>query len=315
MQNQLQITTIDANYTAHNIAALYMLSKNGHAAFIDTGTQNSFEEVMLHMQNNNITANNVDYVILTHIHLDHAGGASHMMQQFPNAKLVVHPFGSRHMADPSKLIAGTKAVYGEQKFLDLYGHLTPISVDRIIESVDEMQLMFQDEVLTLIDTPGHAKHHHCIYYENGDACFTGDTLGLSYPDLNPKTGEFCLLPTTTPVQFSPQDLHQSIDRVMAKKPTTLYPTHYGPIQPNAKAIARLHEHIDAYVMLAERTQQEVSDDQLLENLTSRILDYMTAQAISCNPSLDKGTVKQHLKMDANLNSQGLVVWLKKVQCK
>ena len=214
MNHDLNITTIDANYISNDVAAIYMLNKNGHAVFIDTGTQGSFEHVLSIMQQHGISVNHVDYVILTHIHLDHAGGASNMMQQFPNAKLVVHPFGSRHMADPSKLIAGTKAVYGEQEFLTLYGELSPISTNRIIESFDEMTLDFQGETLTFLDTPGHAKHHHCIYYEKGDACFTGDTLGLSYPEISSTDGKTCLLPTTTPVQFSPSDLHQSIDKVM-----------------------------------------------------------------------------------------------------
>jgi len=311
MDSRLNITTIDANYIANDVAALYMLDKNGHAAFIDTGTQHSFAHVMSHMQQRGISAKDVDYVILTHIHLDHAGGASHMMQQLPNAKLVVHPFGSRHMADPSKLVAGTKAVYGEQKFLELYGELTPISAERIIESADEMDIEFQGETLTFIDTPGHAKHHHCIYYEKGSACFTGDTLGLCYPDLSSNDEDVCLLPTTTPVQFSPNDLHQSIDKVMSKKPITLYPTHYGPVNPNAKTIARLHEHIDAFVMLAEQAQQDGSEDTLIERLSRKILDYMSTQTVNYNSNISLEFAKKRLNMDAKLNSQGLAVWLKK----
>lgn len=311
MSTLLNISTIDADYIEKNVAALYMLNKNGHAAFIDTGTQNSFKNVLSVMEKNNISNANVDYVILTHIHLDHAGGASHMMQQFPNAKLIVHPFGSRHMADPSKLVAGTKAVYGEEKFLKLYGELSPISADRIIETADDMTIDFQGETLTFFDTPGHAKHHHCIYYENGNACFTGDTLGIAYSDLSCNDTNPCLLPTTTPVQFSPDDLHQSINKVMSKNPATLYPTHFGPVQATTEAITRLHEHIDSFVLLAEQSQQDGSEETLVKRLAKKVLDYMATQAVNTNPSLNIELAKRRLKMDAELNSQGLAVWLKK----
>ena len=313
MKSNLNITTIDAHYITHNIAALYMLDKNGHAAFIDTGTQHSFKNVASIMQHQGISANNVDYIILTHIHLDHAGGASYMMQKFPNAKLVVHPFGSRHMIDPCKLIAGTKTVYGEEKFFELYGQLFPINADRIIETVDEMTLDFQGETLTFLDTPGHAKHHHCIYYENGDACFTGDTLGLSYPNLSDNDKKPCLLPTTTPVQFSPNDLHQSIDKVMSKDPSILYPTHYGAVRPSAEVIARYHEHIDIFTMLAEQTQQESGQESLIDRLTVKLLNYMSTQVVNNNPNVNLSLAKRYLKTDAELNSQGLAIWLKKLQ--
>ena len=311
MNSPLNITTIDADYINHGIAALYMLEKNGHAAFIDTGTQHSFNNVTTAMHQQKISADNVEYVILTHIHLDHAGGASHMMEAFPNAQLVVHPFGSRHMADPSKLVAGTKAVYGDKKFLELYGELSPINANQIIETTDEMNLDFQGETLTFLDTPGHAKHHHCIYYENGKTCFTGDTLGLSYPDLNLDDENICLLPTTTPVQFSPNDLHLSIDKVMSRNPLTIYPTHFGAVRPTTENIARLHEHIDAFTMLAEQAQQDGNEETLTERLSEKILDYMTTQVINNNPNITRDFAMHRLRMDAELNSQGLAVWLKK----
>ena len=311
MNTNLNITTIDANYIQKGVAALYMLHKNQHAAFIDTGTCHSFSQVMEVMRQHDITTDNVDYVILTHVHLDHAGGASHMMQQFPNAKLVVHPFGSRHMVDPRKLVAGATAVYGEEKFHTLYGELSPIDATRIIETSDGMTLELQGETLTFLDTPGHAKHHNCIYYENGSACFTGDTLGLAYPNLHENNASLCLLPTTTPVQFSPNDLHESIDKVMAKNPKVLYPTHFGAVRQNAQSIAQLHERVDDYVLLAQQAYQEDDDDILTEKLTLKLLDYMCNQVVNNSPNINLDLARKWLQVDAELNSQGLVFWLKK----
>ncbi len=308
------ITTIDADYFHPQIASIHMLSNNGHAAFIDTGTHYSMANVEKAMQNHDIPADSVDWVILTHIHLDHAGGAGSMMQLFPNAKLVVHPFGSRHMADPSKLIAGTQAVYGKDQTKRIYGDILPIDATRIIETYDGMTLDFQGEELLFLDTPGHAKHHHCIYHHASRSCFTGDTLGLAYPHFtNTTTGKACLLPTTTPVQFSPQDLHNSIDKVMALQPNTLYLTHYGPIQIDSNLIARLHEHIEAYVLLAEQSLQQDFTDQQEQYawLNQQINGYMVRQVMDNQPSIEQAEVEKLLSMDAGLNAQGLIVWLQK----
>lgn len=313
MTHAMSITTIDANYIHDEIAAIYMLTKDGHAAFIDTGTNHSLDNVQAAMTQNGIKASQVDYVILTHIHLDHAGGASQMIQQFPNAQLVVHPFGSRHMIDPSKLISGTKAVYGDKKFAAIYGEILPIDSSRVIESTDGMSLDFLGETLSFLDTPGHAKHHHCILHAASGSCFTGDTLGLAYPILQNTAQDKvsntpCLLPTTTPVQFSPADLHASIDKVMAHQPLTLYPTHYGPVRVNTTAIAKLHEHIDAFVMLAEQHYKQGDHESALQ---PSILEYMVTQACDNNPQLDAKSVEKHLATDAKLNTQGLLVWLTK----
>lgn len=261
------------------------------------------------MTQHGITANQVDYVILTHIHLDHAGGASQMMQQFPNAQLVVHPFGSRHMIDPSHLIAGTKAVYGEKKFAAIYGEIQPIDRHRVLQSTDGMALDFRGETLSFLDTPGHAKHHHCILHAASGSCFTGDTLGLAYPALQDNASQTpCLLPTTTPVQFSPADLHASIDKVMAHQPLMLYPTHYGPVKITSTAIAKLHEHIDAFVMLAEQHYKQGDHESALQ---ASILEYMVAQTLDNNPRLDAQSVTQYLATDAKLSTQGLLIWLAK----
>jgi len=241
----------------------------------------------------------VDYIILTHIHLDHAGGAGALMQLCENAQLIVHPKGARHMADPSKLVAGASAVYGTDQFNRLYGDILPIDADRIHQPIDGETLDFAGRPLTFIDTPGHANHHHCIIDEQSNSIFTGDTLGVGYRALRNENHAF-IAPTTTPVQFNPDALHTSIDRVMSYAPTTLYLTHYSHVTPSPRIIAGLHEQIDDYVMLTQQAAD--SGDQFEEVLAKELNEYLVRRCMNELTDIDQETVRHWIKLDADLNA-------------
>ena len=196
------ISAIDAQFHRPNRAAIHLLVEKGMAALIDTGTSFSIPGVVESLQQKNIKTKNVAYIILTHIHLDHAGGASECMRHFPNAKLVVHPRGASHMINPARLLAGAMSVYGAAEFKRVYGEIHPIDADRIIEAPDESRIDLNGRSLLFLDTPGHARHHNCIYDEQSQSFFTGDTFGVSYRELDVNGLEF-VFPTTTPVQFDP----------------------------------------------------------------------------------------------------------------
>ena len=184
----------------------------------------------------------MSYVIPTHVHLDHAGGAGLLMMQCQNAALVVHPRGARHLIDPSKLVAGAKAVYGENKFKEYYGEIFPIDANRVIQADDNFILDFDGRELRFIDTPGHARHHFCIWDKATKSMFTGDTFGISYRDLDHQD-ELYILPSTSPVQFDPEALIQSINRIMEFKPERVCLTHFSAIKPTKKATNKLIESI------------------------------------------------------------------------
>jgi len=151
---------------------------------------------------------NVAYVFLTHVHLDHAGGAGAMMQAFPEARLVVHPRGARHMADPTKLFAAVQAVYGAEEAYHLYGDLLPVAADRILEAGDGFSFNLGNRTLVCLDTPGHARHHLCLLDTRSGCLFTGDIFGLSFRELDVGRRP-SVIPTTTPTQFEPEAMHQS----------------------------------------------------------------------------------------------------------
>jgi glyoxylase-like metal-dependent hydrolase (beta-lactamase superfamily II) len=243
------IHTIDTGFVRPQFDAAYLVVENGRGAFIDCGTNFAVPGMLDALGHAGITPGDVDWLILTHVHLDHAGGAGELISQLPNAKLVVHPRGARHMIDPSVLWAGASAVYGESVMEQTYGRLRPIPSERVIEAPDGHVVDLAGRPLSCIDTPGHAKHHLTVHDERVNVCFTGDVFGLSYRDFDTAQGPF-ILPTTSPVQFDPEALHASIDRLVALRPQAMYLTHYGRVDAVERLAADLHAQIDAMVALA-----------------------------------------------------------------
>jgi glyoxylase-like metal-dependent hydrolase (beta-lactamase superfamily II) len=191
---------IDTDYVRPGLAAAHLVVDDGRAAFVDTGPGPAAHRLLAALDEVGVAREDVDYLFLTHVHLDHAGGAGQMMQALPNARAVLHPRGAPHLVDPSKLIAGSIAVYGEATYRRLYGELLPIPADRVIAMEDGMRLRLGARTFEFIDAPGHAKHHHCPIDLDHRDVYAGDNFGICYRDLDTTAGPF-ILPTTTPVQF------------------------------------------------------------------------------------------------------------------
>lgn len=299
------IHTIDTGFLRPQFDAAYLIIEDGHAAFVDCGTNHSVPRMLAALAANGLTAADVDWLILTHVHLDHAGGAGELMAQLPNARLVVHPRGARHMIDPSKLWAGASAVYGEAVMEREYGRLRPIPAERVIEAVDGHVVDLAGRPLRCIDTPGHAKHHNAIHDARANVCFTGDVFGLSYREFDTERGAF-ILPTTSPVQFDPDALHASINRLVALKPTAMYLTHFNRVEEIERLAGDLHEQIDAMVALArEANQQPDRHATLVASLTQLYADRAAAHGWQGS----REDLLDLLDGDIELNAQGLGVWL------
>ena len=305
ISSNLGIYTVDALYFRPEIASIHLIRSKNRVAIIDTGTQYSIKQINQSLTDLGLNYDHVDLIILTHIHLDHAGGASTLMDLCKNAKLLVHPKGARHMIDPSKLIAGSMTVYGEQQYKKLYGNITPIDAKRIIQPSDGETINFNGRSLTFIDTPGHANHHHCIVDEQTNSIFTGDTMGVGYRALRNDDHAFVMI-STTPVQFDPEALHKSIDKVMSYKPTTLYLTHYSALTPTTKIIAGLHEQVEDYISLAE--QAAGAGDKMATVLGEELTEYSVRRCLNELDNIDEKTARDWIDMDAKLNAQGLAFW-------
>ncbi len=299
------IHTIDTGFVRPQFDAAYLIVENGRGAFIDCGTNHSVPRMLDALGNAALAPADVDWLILTHVHLDHAGGAGELIARLPNAKLVVHPRGARHMIDPSQLWAGASAVYGEAVMEQTYGRLRPIPADRVVEAPDGHMVDLAGRALRCIDTPGHARHHLTVYDARANVCFTGDVFGLSYREFDTAKGPF-ILPTTSPVQFDPQALHASIDRLLALQPAAMYLTHFNRVEDVRKLGADLHVQIDAMVVLARAAHGKPDRHAaLMEALT----ELYSSRAEAHGWTQGRDPLRQVLAMDIELNAQGLEVWL------
>ena len=301
------ISVIDTGFVRERFDASHLIVANGRGAFVDTGTNHSVPRLLTALQLLGLAPEQVDYVILTHVHLDHAGGAGLLMQQLPNARLVVHPRGARHMIDPAKLMEGVRGVYGDEVTARDYGELVPVPADRVISAGENTVIELAGRPLRFVETPGHALHHHCVWDEASKGWFTGDTLGLAYPALRTPHGPY-VAPATAPVQFDPEALHASVDRLLRAAPRVVYMTHYGAVREPERIARQLLKQIDAMVEAARALAGE-SDRH--EKLKAAFRSIYFAELRRAGSTADDAHIDLWLATDIELNAQGLGVWLDK----
>lgn len=307
------IYAFDAGYLRPQLVAVHLMEHQGRAAFIDTGTFETLPRALAALDALGLGPDAVDYVILTHIHLDHAGGAGSMMAAFPNARLMVHPRGARHMSEPSKLMAGVEAVYGREQARRLYGELKPIAAERIIEAHEGTLVHLAGRELLCIDTPGHARHHIAIFDAQSKGIFTGDTLGIAYRELE-VAGRPFLFPTTTPTQFDPVALRDSVERMLALQPDAAYLTHFGRLPEPRRHAPALLRRMDEFVRITENAAQKIvgagdtAADALQTAIAADLRDYLLAELRAHGSRLSDDEMLSTLAMDINLNAQGLAIW-------
>ncbi len=299
------ITAIDTDYIRPQLDASHLLIEGGRAAFVDTGTHYSVPMLLETLQQQNIDVANVEYVFLTHVHLDHAGGASSLLSHLPNAMVVVHPRGARHMVDPGKLIAGTIAVYGEQGFADLYGKIAPISERRIIVAEDGQAFSLAGRTLKCFFTLGHAKHHYCLWDDKSAGVFTGDSFGVSYRELDSADGPY-IFPTTTPIDFDPDEAHLSVDRIMSYEPEQIFLTHYSRVTGLPRLADALHRGLEVFVAIAIEFAKHAERTQ---RIREAMFEYFRAGLSELGHNAGEDRLHALLDFDVQLNTQGLEVWL------
>ena len=303
------IAAVDAEYIRPGLASAHVLAHEGRAAFIDTGTNFSVPHLLAALAELGLAADAVDYVLLTHVHLDHAGGAGLLMKALPNARAVLHPRGAPHMIDPTKLIKASIVVYGEESYRQMYGDLVPIPAERVVQTEDGQRLDFAGRTLEIVHTPGHALHHQAFVDLDHGNIFTGDTFGISYKECDTARGAF-IFPTTTPSQFDPDQLIASVRRLVAYRPKRLFLMHYAGVTDVPRLAASMEHQILEFVRIARAHK---GSPQAAEAIRAdmRALVFGLLREHGCTLSAEQ--LDALLGGDFDLNTQGLLVWLERVQ--
>lgn len=304
------IHAIDTGFHRPCFDAAYLIVEGGRGAFIDTGTNHGVPRLLAAVRGAGLAPADVDWLIVTHVHLDHAGGAGLLLQSLPNARFVVHQRGARHMIDPGALYEGARAIYGDAEMARSYGRLVAVPADRVVATSDGMDIELAGRRLHFIDTPGHALHHHCIWDERSRGFFTGDTFGLSYREFDVE-GRPWLLPTTTPAGFDPDQLAASVRRILAFAPESVYLTHFGRVGGVPRLGDLMLAQVEAMAALAMQCEDDAQARQAaLEQALARLyVDGLRAHGCT----LPDAEVRQLLQLDIQLNAQGLLAWRDRVQ--
>ena len=297
------ITCIDAQYVKPGLACFYLLEDGEEYAVIETGTSHSVARLNTLLDARGIRPEQVRYIIPTHVHLDHAGGAGLMMSLFPAATLLVHPRGVRHMADPARLIDASKSVYGDELFEQLYGEIRPVDEARICAVEDGETVYVGERPLLFRHTRGHAEHHACIWDATSCGWFSGDMFGVSYPWCRFGERNF-LLPSTTPSQFDPVAFATSLDVLESYNPRLIFLTHFGRLKYAPETAALLRRQVADYCEMARDCGGDI------ERLQSKLGEYSLAVLGEMRGEENASAWAEALTFDLQLNAQGLLTWLR-----
>jgi glyoxylase-like metal-dependent hydrolase (beta-lactamase superfamily II) len=299
------IDTIDTGYLGRSeFAAAYLIVEGDRAAFIDNNTNDAVPRLLARLEQRSLTPESVEYLILTHVHLDHAGGTSKLAQACPNATVIAHPRAAPHVIDPGKLVASASAVYGEDEFERLYGTIEPIPAERVRAMDDEEALTFGGRELRFLHTRGHANHHFCIADSASGAIFSGDAFGLIYPALQ-REGTFAI-PSTSPTDFEPELAREAVRRLVDEKPSSIYPTHFGAVTDIETAAEQLLRHLNfAEAVRDDAEASDLPDDALAAYCRRRLDDYF-AGLLDGHGGLGRDPdTWSLLELDIDLNAQGI----------
>ncbi|WP_156856094.1 MBL fold metallo-hydrolase [Oceanobacillus sp. AG] len=275
---------------------------------IEVGPSPSVKYIKRGLENLSRSLAEVRYIIVTHVHLDHAGGAGFLLQQCPNATLIVHPRGGRHLIDPTKLAAGARAIYGES-FSEIYDPIVPVPADKVVEKSEGDTLDIGPNcTLEFWDTPGHAKHHFSIFDPVSNGIFTGDTAGVRY-ELLLQDGVELYLPTTSPNHFNPNDMHASINRFAEKDVDRIYFGHFGMTENPKEALKQVAQWLDIYVEIAEEVVDEGGDyNEIARRIMKRVKEHLRGLGIQ-----DDHEVYIIINLDVQISALGMIDYFQKIK--
>jgi len=225
--------------------AVYLIVGDG-VALVETGTSHAVPHVREGLAAAGVRPRDVRYMLVTHVHLDHAGATGHLAREFTGAQIVVHPRGAHHLAAPERLLASVRSATGENA--DAYGTLIPVPEGRIVAAEDDRAFSLGARRIRAIHAPGHAPHHMCFWVEPEGWLFTGDAAGIW------RRGAFA--PTTPPPSFDLEHALAALHRLSGFKPREVCYTHFGLAERPGEALGSYAQFLTDWV---ERVGRELAD--------------------------------------------------------
>lgn len=279
------------------------LIRDTQLTLVETGSARSHEKLIEGLKELGVSPRDLCHVVVTHVHLDHSGGAGQLMALAPEATLHCHPRAARHLIDPSRLSEGARAVYGNG--LDqIFGSLQPVPADRVVSHEEGTTLELARRQLIFLDTPGHAKHHTSVVDTGSRGLFSGDMVGIRYHPGYTGWPFVYGFPSTTPSDFDPDVMLKTLDRLQRWELSAVYHTHYGVTRPSADAFAFSRHGVE----IIQSVMSGLSSDASLAEIQARLQAAIERDL----KGKGRGTFSvTALALDLMLNSQGIRVYLQK----
>ncbi|PJE04538.1 MAG: MBL fold hydrolase [Leptospira sp.] len=300
------IYTIDCEYVESGVAAAYLIQEGDRLCFIENNTNYAIPKLLAKVSDLGLSLDNVDYCMITHVHLDHAGGSGLLMQHCKNASLLAHPKAARHIIHPTRLIESSKTVYGEDVFKQLYGDIIPVPESRVRIMQDEEILAWGNRRFTFLYTRGHANHHFCIYESFSKVIFTGDAFGIAYPSIGDEDHRF-IFPTTTPTDYDVKEAYKSLDKIVNTGADFACLTHFGAVDNLSELKKDLVYGYKEMQKIAEASltlkDQEAMQSYCEIQIRKFLYDFAETKEVSLSIKQ-----KNFLENDIRLNASGLAFW-------
>jgi glyoxylase-like metal-dependent hydrolase (beta-lactamase superfamily II) len=244
------------------LIVVWVIPTSDGLALVECGATSTLPNLLAGIEALGLQPDDLRHVLVTHIHLDHAGAAGSLLERFPNARLYVHEVGAPHMIDPSRLLQSATRVYGD--LMDpLWGDFLPCPAERVVVLRDGDRLELGDLTLDVLYTPGHASHHVSFYRPSDGAVVAGDVAGVRVPPSK------LVWPPTPPPDIDVELWHASLDRLRAVDPSRLLVTHAGAFDDVDEHLALLDERLDDFVRLVAQWQSEgLERDAIAERLAA-----------------------------------------------
>jgi glyoxylase-like metal-dependent hydrolase (beta-lactamase superfamily II) len=295
------ITAIDTVMCGRQRVTSAYLVEAEEPALVETGPSTSAEAVRGGLDALGVGPGDLAHILVTHIHLDHAGGAGTLAPHFPRATVWVHERGAPHLADPVRLVRSAARLYGEERLRELFGPVEPVPADRLRSVSDDDRVPLGSRELSVMHTPGHASHHVCLVDSATGAAFVGDAVGVFLPDVR------VLRPATPPPEFELELAVSSIERIREFGPSMILFSHFGPAPEVDHLLALSVSRLEKWTAIVGDAMRETTE---LSDVVARLRE-RTSTELGPVPAESVETVNDRYELLSSyqMNAMGLMRYL------